>query len=134
MALPIPGAQPRSSLVFHRHRSVAVAAVAFAGENLDRFFYGGDLQLAYPLANGVTPYLVAGAGAVTLTPTDATGQSNVTKLAGTGGLGLAYTLRGGGLGLFAQGTAHLYKIDSYGFDKTQADVLWTGGVSYRFGL
>jgi hypothetical protein len=27
-----------------------------------------------------------------------------------------------------------YKLERFGFDKTQADILWTAGLSYRFQL
>ena len=33
-----------------------------------------------------------------------------------------------------QGTSYIYKFDRGGFDKTQADLLWNGGLSYRVHL
>lgn len=54
-----------------------------------------------------------------------------TKFAGKGGLGVEYMLPNSNLGLFAQASSYLYDADRNGFDKTQVDVLWTGGLSYR---
>jgi hypothetical protein len=57
---------------------------------------------------------------------------NFTKFAGKGALGLEYVLPDNNLGLFVQATSYIYQFDRGGFDKTQADLLWTGGLSYRF--
>ena len=53
-----------------------------------------------------------------------------TRFAGKGGLGMEYNLPSG-LGLFVQGVSYVYKFDRGGFDKTQADLLWNAGLSYR---
>ena len=100
------------------------------GNKLDRLFYRGEAQLSYPTSSGFAPYLLLGAGAVTVMPDDNSGLDNVTKFAGTGGLGVSYILPSG-FEVFVQGNTHIYKIDDFGFDKTQADILWTGGLTYR---
>jgi hypothetical protein len=33
-----------------------------------------------------------------------------------------------------QGASYIYNFDRGGFNKTQADLLWTGGLSYRYRL
>jgi opacity protein-like surface antigen len=116
---------------FDYARADAQGATLIAGQTLNRFYYGGDVQLRYPTASGITPYVVLGAGAVTLDNPDNAAFDRFTKFAGKGGLGLEYALRNSDFGLFAQASTYLYDADRNGFDKTQVDVLWTGGLSYR---
>jgi hypothetical protein len=107
------------------------AAGALNSANLDHYFYGGDVQLRYPTASGFAPYLLLGAGAVTIDNPDDDTFDSFTKFAGKGGLGVEYVFAQNNLGLFAQATSYLYDYDRTGFDKTQADLLWTAGLSYR---
>jgi hypothetical protein len=106
-------------------------STAFAGQRFNQYFYGGDVQLRYPTASGFAPYLLAGAGAVTIDNKDDPTFDKFTKFAGKGGIGLEYVKPGSNVGVFAQGASYIYKYDRNGFDMTQADVLWTGGLSYR---
>jgi opacity protein-like surface antigen len=110
-----------------------VGSTAFAGERLKHYFYGGDVQLRYPTLSGFAPYLLAGAGAVTVDGRNIPTLGRFTRFAGKAGLGVEYNLPSG-LGLFVQGTSYIYKFDRGGFDKTQADVLWNAGLSYRYSL
>lgn len=107
-------------------------SIAFAGQTIRHWFYGADLQLRYPSSSGLAPYLLAGAGAVTIngknTPTL---DDTFTKFAGKGGLGVEYNLPSG-FGMFVQGTSYIYKFDRAGFDKTQVDLLWNAGLTYRY--
>lgn len=106
-------------------------SIAFEGQTLRHWFYGGDLQLRYPTASGLAPYLLVGAGAVTIDGKDTpTLPNSFTKFAGKAGLGLEYNLPSG-LGLFVQGATYIYNFDRGGFDKNQADLVWSGGLSYR---
>jgi hypothetical protein len=107
------------------------AGTSFAGQSLNRYFYGGDVQLRYPTVSGLAPYVVLGAGAVTIDNPDNAAFNRFTKFAGKGGVGLEYTLPRSDFGLFAQANSYVYKFDKNGFDKTQVDLLWTGGLSYR---
>jgi opacity protein-like surface antigen len=104
---------------------------AFSGQRFNQYFYGGDVQLRYPTESGFAPYLLAGAGAVTIDNKDDPTFDRFTKFAGKGGIGLEYVPPSSNVGVFAQGSSYIYKFDRNGFDKTQADVLWTGGLSYR---
>lgn len=124
----------RGTFDYAKSEIEGAGAGGFAGVKPNHYFYGGDVQLRYPTASGFAPYLVLGAGALTFDPNDATGTDKVTKFAGKGGLGFEYVFPANGFGLFAQGTTYLYKLNEFGFDKTQADVLWTGGLSYRLGF
>jgi opacity protein-like surface antigen len=106
---------------------------AINSQSLDHYFYGGDVQLRYPTASGFAPYLLLGAGAVTIDNPDNVTFDRFTKFAGKGGVGLEYVLPRSNFGLFAQAQSYIYEFDRNGFDKTQADLLWTGGLTYRFG-
>jgi hypothetical protein len=107
------------------------SATPFAGQSLKHYFYGGDVQLRYPTPSGLAPYVLLGAGAVTIDNPDNAAFNRFTKFAGKGGVGLEYVLPRSDFGLFAQAASYVYKFDRNGFDKTQADLLWTGGLSYR---
>ncbi len=97
----------------------------------NKFAYDADLILRYPTQNGpntLAPYLVAGAGAVSL---HQLGSSTTwTKFAGNVGAGVEY--RFGRFGVRAEGRDFVYKFDRYGFDRTQHDIAWQGGVTVSF--
>jgi len=116
---------------FDYAQSDGQGTAAISGQTLNRYFYGGDVQLRYPTASGFAPYLLLGAGAVTIDNPDNAGFDRFTKFVGKGGLGVEYQLPRSNLGLFAQASSYVYDFDQNGFDKTQVDVLWTGGLSYR---
>jgi opacity protein-like surface antigen len=124
----------RGSFDFSRTEGQGAGAGGLLGQKLDHYFYGGDLQLRYPTNGGFAPYLVLGAGAVTIDNSDLATFERFTKFAGKGGLGLEYVPSRSNVGVFLQGTTYLFGYDRGGFDKTQADVLWTGGLSYRLPL
>ncbi|MGQ0815242.1 MAG: outer membrane beta-barrel protein [Gemmatimonadota bacterium] len=104
------------------------------GRDLNRFFYDAGVQFQYN-ANGLKPYVFVGAGAVTLHPVG-TSNDDQTKFAGTGGLGVNYNLPGTQLGLLLEGKGWVYELSGLSgnlssFDKTQFDVTWSAGLSYR---
>ena len=106
-------------------------ANVFNGEQFNHYFYGGDVQLRYPTVSGFAPYLLLGAGAVTIDNPDNPTFDSFTKFAGKGGIGVEYALPRSNVGFFTQATSFIYKLDRNGFDKTQANLLWTAGLSYR---
>jgi len=78
----------------------------------NKFAYDADLILRYPTQTGrnaLAPYLIAGAGAVSLHQLGS--DSTWTKFAGNVGAGVEYR---------------------YGFDRTQHDIAWQGGVTVSF--
>jgi Outer membrane protein beta-barrel domain len=104
----------------------------------NRFFYDAAVQLQYPTSTGLEPYVYAGGGGVTIHPVGTSGRDR-TKGAGTFGLGLNYQIPRSGLGLFVEGKGWVYQFNGFsgqlaGFDKTQVDLTWSGGLSYRFGF
>ena len=105
------------------------------GAKLNRYFYDAALQLQYPTASGLEPYIFAGGGGVTLNEVNTSSPSK-TKPAGTFGLGFTYRIPNSPFGLFAEGKSWLYQLDGMsgalsGVDKTQFDVAWSGGASYK---
>ncbi|HZM27622.1 MAG TPA: outer membrane beta-barrel protein [Gemmatimonadales bacterium] len=107
---------------------------AYAGQSFNRYFYGADIQLRYPTKSGFAPYLLGGAGAVTIDNKDDPTFNQFTNFAGKVGAGVEYAFPNNGFGVFAQGASYIYEFDHGGFDKTQTDLLWTAGLSYRFRL
>lgn len=105
-----------------------------SGNTFNRYLYDADVQFRYPFRTGVTPYVFAGGGGVTVQRDIAVGGSNFTKRAGKVGLGLSYLLPKSNVGVYAEGAGWIYKWDRYGFDNVQFDTTITGGISYRFGL
>ncbi len=105
------------------------------GDRLNRFFYDAVIQVQYPTRIGLMPYVFAGGGAVTLHPVGTSGL-NTTKGTGTFGLGVNYALPRTGLGFFLEGQGWVYQAKDLkgflaGYDKTQVEMSWSGGVSYR---
>ncbi len=101
-----------------------------SNNKLNRYFYGGAVQLQYPIGN-VTPYVLAGGGGVTI---DQPNGSTKTKGQGTFGTGIQLNFPRSNFGVFLEGRGYVYKINGFngtlsGFDKTQFDFGWTGGIS-----
>jgi len=97
----------------------------------NKFLYDADLVLRYPLnlgAGSVVPYIVGGAGAISVHQLGS--DSTWTKFSGNFGAGLEY--RFGRFGVRAEGRDYVYKFDRLGFDKTQHDIAWQGGVTLSF--
>ena len=106
-----------------------------ADSELSRFFYDATVQARYPTAGGLAPYAFLGAGAVTLHPVGSSGGDK-TKAAGTGGLGVSYTIPGSNFGILVEGRGWVYDLSGLGgdladYDRTQVDVTWSAGLSYR---
>ena len=115
-------------------RDMSSGLTSIGGTKFNRFLYDADVQFRAPLPGGATPYLFVGGGGVTIKPDVTPNQASFTKGAGKVGVGINYQIPRSNLGLYVEGTGWLYKWDRYGFDKTQFDTTWSGGLSYRFGL
>lgn len=108
------------------------------GTHLNKYLYTGAIQLQYPSASGVTPYVLVGGGGITVHE-QGTSDLDKTKAAGVGGLGLSYRIRHSKWAVFAEGLGYLYQVRDFrgsltGFDKTQFDLAWSGGLSYAVGF
>lgn len=115
-------------------RDLSGGLTSIGGRKFNRYLYDADVQLRAPLASGATPYVFVGGGAVTINPDVTPDEPSFTKGAGKFGVGLSYLIPRSNLGLYVEGTGWVYKWDRYGFDRTQFDTTWSGGISYRFGL
>ncbi len=125
----------RGNFTFARAEAQSnVSSIAITGTKFNRFLYDADLQFRYPLQGGVAPYVFVGGGAITVKHDITPDEPNFTKGAGKFGLGLSYQIPRSNVGLYAEGTTWVYKWDHYGFNKTQFDTTWSGGLSYRFRL
>lgn len=106
------------------------------GLDMSRLFYDASLQFQYPLGN-FKPFISVGAGAVRL---HAVGQDldDETKFAGTGGLGVTYTVPGTNLALGIEGKSWYYDLpedeDNTEFTKRQFEASWNAVISYRIPL
>jgi opacity protein-like surface antigen len=106
------------------------------GADMARTFYDASVRVRYPTQFGLQPYALIGAGAVTLHPVG-TNDADATKPAGTVGLGLEYGIPGTSFGFLLEGRGWLYELSDVGgsfadYDKTQFDMTWSAGLSYRF--
>jgi hypothetical protein len=110
--------------------SIRNAALTGRGK-FNKFTYDADLVLHVPVAAGsgtLYPYLLGGVGAISVHQLGA--DSTWSKFAGNFGAGLEY--RFGRVGIRAEGRDFVYKFDRYGFNKTQHDIAWQGGVTLSF--
>ncbi|HUC41142.1 MAG TPA: outer membrane beta-barrel protein [Gemmatimonadales bacterium] len=110
--------------------SLEGAALTGRGK-FNKFAYDASVVLRYPVAAGIgtfIPYVLGGAGAVSLHQLGS--DSTWTKFAGNFGAGIEY--RFSRIGVRAEARDYVYKFDRYGYDKTQHDVAWQGGVTLSF--
>ncbi len=112
--------------------SIQGAAPGVVGRRkFNKFFYDGDVVLRYPTRAGsgaLVPYVLGGVGAASIHQLDS--DSTWTKFAGNFGAGVEYRFKR--IGVRAEGRDFIYKFDRYGFDKTQHDIVWGGGVTVSF--
>ena len=105
---------------------------------LNRYYFTGDLKGQYPLAGGATPYATVGAGVVLLHEKGTTGGNRTRGFAHLG-VGLAYAVRKD-LSCFVQGDGFFYALSQLtggalsAYTRSQSDVAWSAGISYRFPL
>ncbi len=121
----------RGNFTFAQSDIRGTGASGLEGAEINRFYYGGDIQLRFPLGS-FAPYVFGGAGGVTLDPSSSNSLDSFTKFAGRFGAGFSYEIPGTSFGLFSEATGWVYDFDRSGLDSTQFDIGWTGGISYRF--
>jgi len=106
--------------------------VSLSGRGLfNKFTYDGDVVVRYPFAVGVgslVPYFLGGAGGISLHQLDS--DSTWMQFAGNFGGGLEY--RTGQVGVRLEARNFVYKYDRNGFDRTQYDIAWQGGLTFSF--
>jgi opacity protein-like surface antigen len=127
----------RGSFAFVRAQALDpdLELTGFDGSMFDRYVYSGDVRLGYPVKGGVTPYLLAGGGAMTFSNRTDLTAANFTRGFGKAGVGLAYDIPHSAVGLFVQGTGLLYSLNNVGpTSRTLFDTTWTGGLRLRLRI
>lgn len=103
--------------------------------NPNIWMYDGDIVLRAPMsstAGWLAPYVLGGLGGKTYDFRNAD-MNNQTFFAGNFGAGLEYRLpRMSRLGLTIEVRDFVSKFNLGGFDKTQHDVVWTGGLRFTY--
>lgn len=115
-------------------KNKALGSATFAGQEFNRYFYGGHLEVRYP-AGAIAPFLFAGGGAMTVDPVaePATiGFGRFTKGAAMFGAGLGYSIPRSNVDLLLEGKGVTYKWDRGGLTRNQLDVTYSVGFAYRF--
>ena len=103
---------------------------AIAGGDVNRFFYGAHAEVRYPL-EPVTPFLFAGAGAVSIDQLGFDTFSPTTRAAVMYGAGAFLDIKGTPLSIMGEIKGLSYNWNMAGFDRTMVDVTYTAGLSYR---
>jgi hypothetical protein len=104
---------------------------ALGGELYNKLTYDASvvLRAPRPAAKGtLIPYVLAGAGGITIDPVGS--GSSWTMPAGNVGAGLEY--RFARWGVRAEARDYLYEFDRHGYNHTQNQVAWQGGVTLSF--
>jgi opacity protein-like surface antigen len=107
---------------------------AFAGADVQRYFYGAHVEVRYPFESGLVPFGFVGGGAVTVRQAHNTPVPTFTKPAAMLGAGFGYTLPRSAFELFGEGKTLVYQWNRMGFDKTLWDVTYSVGLAYRLSL
>ena len=115
-------------------RNPTEGATAFAGQDVNRFFYGAHAELRYLMAGGVAPFVFAGAGAVSIDQLGLDTFRPTTRPAVMYGGGLFYTIPRSRFDVFGEIKGLTYRWNMAGFHRNMVDVTFTGGVSYRLPL
>ena len=128
----------RSDFTWARSDLEGPGISGLGGTAINRYYYGGDVQLLLPIAS-FTPYVFGGVGGVTLDQSGTGSLTRLTRVAGRFGVGFSYEIPRTRFRLFSQSTGWVYNFDNrresrIGVDGRQFDIAWTGGISYRLRL
>ncbi len=111
--------------------------VAFVGDGVNRYYYGGRLEFRYPISGGFVPFVFGGGGRVHVDQQGVETSENFqhfTRAAGMFGLGLTYEIPKTRLALLAEGKGLAYKWVAAPFRRNQLDIAYAVGLTYRFGF
>lgn len=103
----------------------------FNGEDVNRFFFGAHAEYRYPLNFGLTPYVFAGMGGVSIDQLGLDAFSPATRFAVMYGGGIAHDIARSPFGVFGEVKGMTYRWSMAGFDRNMVDVVFNAGVSYR---
>ncbi len=116
---------------FDYTRNPTEGSTLFAGEDVNRFFYGVHAELRYPMPHGVTPFVFAGVGAVSIDQLGLDTFSPTTRPALTYGGGFFYNVARTRLDLVGEIKGLTYNWNMVGYNRTMVDVTFNAGLSYR---
>ena len=114
-----------------------LGAVAFVSDPVYRYYYGGQLQLRYPMAGHFTPYIFGGGGRVHVDQKGVETEENFqhfTRYAGMFGAGLNWAIPNTNVGLIAEVKGLYYKWVDAPFNRNQLDLTYSIGLSYSIGF
>ena len=115
-------------------RNQTWGAASFAGADVNRFYYGVQLEARRTLGGNWTPSVFVGLGAVSVDQLGVDEFAPFTKAAVMVGGGVAYAIPGSRIAVFGELKGATYKWDQAGFDRTMFDVTYYVGASYRLPL
>jgi hypothetical protein len=119
----------RGDLMFTRNS--AWGAASFRGAQVNRFYYGVQLEARRAPGHSWAPFGFVGLGAVSVDQIGLDQFDPFTKAAITLGGGLGYAIPRSRLEAFGEVKGITYKWDRAGFDRQMFDVTYSLGVSYR---
>lgn len=112
-------------------RNPTHGSASFAGEDVNRFFYGAHVEGRYPLGIGLSPFVFGGLGAVSVDQLGVDKFKPFTKPALMYGGGVFYAIPRTRLEAFGEVKGLTYHWTAAGFDRTMVDVTYSVGASYR---
>lgn len=112
-------------------RNPTQGSTAFAGADVNRFFYGAHVEARYPLSIGVSPFVFGGAGAVSVDQLGLDQFKPFTRPALMYGGGLFYAIPRTRIEAFGEVKGLTYRWNASGFHRTMFDVTYSVGASYR---
>lgn len=112
-------------------RNQALGASSFAGNDVNRFFYGVHIEGRYPIG-AVAPFIFIGGGAVTIDQVGIDQFPQATRGAAMYGGGVFYAIPRTRLEVFGEVKGLTYRWNLAGFNRMMYDVTYSGGLSYRF--
>ena len=111
-------------------RNPSRGAAPFAGNDVNRFFYGAHFEARLPLG-AVAPFVFLGGGAVTIDQLGIDQFDQTTRAAAMYGGGLFYSIPRSRFEVFGEVKGFAYLWDLAGFNRMMYDVTYAGGLSYR---
>lgn len=103
---------------------------SFAGNDVNRFFYGAHFE-ARTLLGALAPFVFLGGGAVTIDQVGVDQFPQATRPAAMYGGGVVYAIPGSRLELLGEVKGLTYRWDLAGFNRMMYDVTYAAGLSYR---
>ena len=104
---------------------------AFAGTNVNRYFYGAHLECRYPLSIGISPFVFGGLGAVSIDQLGVDQFKPFTRPALMYGGGVFYGIPRSRVEVFCELKGLTYRWNTAGYHRTMFDVTYSVGASYR---